>query len=154
MSRATLGFSVRISAFATSLDHPPRESAHPSRTAGRQALAFAPDGVEHARSGAHRQPLGRTRVARCAGPLHPALPGGPMSADAQPITGLTPDSIAPHVFLCGDPARVPRIAKGWDEVREVCRRREYLVVTGRAGGVPLSAASTGIGGPGTAILME
>jgi uridine phosphorylase len=80
-------------------------------------------------------------------------PEVPMS-DAQPITGLRPGSVAPHVFLCGDPSRVPRITKGWEGVREVCRVREYLVVTGRLGGVPLTAASTGIGGPGTAILLE
>ena len=75
-------------------------------------------------------------------------------SDAQPITGLTPGSIASHVFLCGDPARVPRIARGWDEVREVCRVREYLAVTGSLRGVSLTAASTGIGGPGTAVLLE
>ena len=75
-------------------------------------------------------------------------------SDAQPITGLRPGQVAERVFLCGDPARVPRIAKGWSEAREVCRRREYLVVTGSLGGVPLTAASTGIGGPGTAVLLE
>ena len=75
-------------------------------------------------------------------------------SDAQPITGLRPGSIAPHVFLCGDPARVPRIARGWSDLREACRVREYLVVTGSLRGVQLTAASTGIGGPGTAVLME
>ncbi len=75
-------------------------------------------------------------------------------SDAQPITGLRPGSIAPHVFLCGDPARVPRIARGWSEASEVCQVREYRVVTGSLGGVRLTAASTGIGGPGTAVLME
>src|SRR5512138_117772 len=75
-------------------------------------------------------------------------------SDAQPITGLRPGSIAPFVFLCGDPARVPRIAKGWSGITEQCRVREYLVVTGELGGVRLSAASTGIGGPSTAILVE
>jgi uridine phosphorylase len=75
-------------------------------------------------------------------------------SDAQPITGLTRGSIAPHVFLCGDPARVPRIAQGWEGLTERCRVREYLVVTGRLRGVPLTAASTGIGGPSTAVLLE
>jgi uridine phosphorylase len=75
-------------------------------------------------------------------------------SDAQPITGLRPGSIAPHVFLCGDPARVPRIAAGWDDVTEPCRLREYRVMTGTRGGVRLSAASTGIGGPSTAVLVE
>jgi uridine phosphorylase len=75
-------------------------------------------------------------------------------SDAQPITGLRPGDVAPHVFLCGDPARVPRIASAWKEVREVCRVREYLVVTGSKDGVALTAASTGIGGPSTAVLLE
>jgi uridine phosphorylase len=75
-------------------------------------------------------------------------------SDSQPITGLRPGSIAPHVFLCGDPARVPRIAQGWSGVSERCRVREYLVVTGSLNGVPLTAASTGIGGPSTAVLLE
>jgi uridine phosphorylase len=75
-------------------------------------------------------------------------------SDAQPITGLSPGSIAPRVFLCGDPARVPRIAAGWQAVTEQCCVREYRVVTGHLGGVPLTAASTGIGGPSTAVLLE
>jgi uridine phosphorylase len=75
-------------------------------------------------------------------------------SDAQPITGLRPGQVAERVFLCGDPARVPRIAAGWREASEVCRRREYHVVTGSLGGVRLTAASTGIGGPSTAVLLE
>jgi uridine phosphorylase len=75
-------------------------------------------------------------------------------SDAQPITGLTPGETAPFVFLCGDPARVARIAAGWQGRREVCRVREYTVVTGERDGVPLTAASTGIGAPSTAILLE
>jgi uridine phosphorylase len=75
-------------------------------------------------------------------------------SDAQPITGLRPGDVAEHVFLCGDPGRVPRIAASWSEAREVCRLREYVVVTGEKEGVRLSAASTGIGAPSTAILLE
>jgi len=75
-------------------------------------------------------------------------------SDAQPITGLRPGQIAEHVFLCGDPARVDKIASGWKQAREVCAVREYRVVTGERGGVPVSVASTGIGAPGTAILLE
>ena len=75
-------------------------------------------------------------------------------SDAQPITGLRPGQVAEKVFLCGDPARVPRIARGWSDLKEVCRVREYHVVTGALEGVRLSAASTGIGGPSTAVLLE
>lgn len=75
-------------------------------------------------------------------------------SDAQPISGLRPGDVPRHVFLCGDPARVDRIADGWKGVRTVCAVREYRVLTGERDGVPLAAASTGIGGPSTAILLE
>ena len=75
-------------------------------------------------------------------------------SDAQPITGCRPGDVAEHVFLCGDPARVAGIAAGWERVRTVCEVREYVIVTGERGGVPLTAASTGIGAPSTAIVVE
>lgn len=75
-------------------------------------------------------------------------------SDAQPITGCRPGDIAPHVFVCGDPARVDRITAGWDERRFVRVVREYRIVTGRKAGVALTAASHGIGAAGTAVLLE
>jgi uridine phosphorylase len=75
-------------------------------------------------------------------------------SDAQPITGCRPGDIAPNVFVCGDPARVARIAAGWDERRTVRVVREYTIVSGSKDGVPLTAASHGIGAPGTAVLVE
>jgi len=80
------------------------------------------------------------------------LPEAP--SDAQPITGLRPGDVAPNVFVCGDPARVARIADGWDERRAVRSVREYTIVTGRKDGIPLTAASHGVGAPGTAVLVE
>ena len=75
-------------------------------------------------------------------------------SDAQPITGCRPGEIAEHVFVCGDPARVERISAGWDALRTVCQVREYTIVTGTKEGIPLTAASHGIGAPGTAVLVE
>jgi uridine phosphorylase len=75
-------------------------------------------------------------------------------SDAQPITGLRPGDVPKHVLLCGDPGRVERIAKGWEERREVARVREFRILAGRAKGLPVAAASTGVGAPSTAILME
>jgi len=75
-------------------------------------------------------------------------------SDAQPITGCRPGDVAPHVFVCGDPARVARIAAGWDERRTVASVREYTIVSGSRDGVPLTAASHGVGAPGTAVLLE
>jgi uridine phosphorylase len=75
-------------------------------------------------------------------------------SEAQPITGCRPGEVASHVFLCGDPQRVARIASSWTDVREVCLVREYRIVTGTLDGLPVSAASTGIGAPSTAVLFE
>jgi len=75
-------------------------------------------------------------------------------SDAQPITGCCPGDIAPNLFLCGDPARVERIAADWDDAREVCKVREYTILTGSKAGVALSVASHGIGAPSTAVLIE
>jgi len=75
-------------------------------------------------------------------------------SDAQPITGCRPGDVAPQVFLCGDPARVDRIAAGWKGAREVCNVREYRILTGELDGLRVSAASTGIGAPSTAVVVE
>jgi uridine phosphorylase len=78
----------------------------------------------------------------------------PPMSDAQPITGLRPGDVPEHVFLCGDPARVDRIAQRWEERREVLQVREFRIVAGRHQGLPVGAASTGVGAPSTAILLE
>ena len=75
-------------------------------------------------------------------------------SDAQPITGCRPGDSAEHVFLCGDPGRVDRIAESRGAKRIVCEVSEYRIVTGELDGVPLSVASTGIGAPSTAIVLE
>jgi len=75
-------------------------------------------------------------------------------SDAQPITGCRPGDVAPHVFMCGDPGRVEQIARDWADVRCVCDLREYRILTGTSEGVALSVASTGIGAPSTAIVLE
>jgi uridine phosphorylase len=72
----------------------------------------------------------------------------------QPITGLRTGAVGEHVFLCGDPARIDRISAGWSDVRQVCNVREYRIATGTCDGVVLCAASTGIGAPSTAVLLE
>ncbi len=72
----------------------------------------------------------------------------------QPITGLHTGDVGENVFLCGDPARVARISAGWADAREILNLREYRIATGERDGVRLAAASTGIGAPSTAILIE
>ncbi len=77
-----------------------------------------------------------------------------MKKNAQIITGLGEGDVAGYAFLPGDPGRVPKISEGWDNLQEVCRVREYVVHTGTVNGVRMTAASTGIGGPSLAILVE
>lgn len=74
--------------------------------------------------------------------------------NAQIITGLCDGDVPPYVFMPGDPARVPKISARWDSFEEILRVREYVVHTGEKNGVRLAAASTGIGAPSTAIMME
>ena len=74
--------------------------------------------------------------------------------NVQIISGLGDGDVGESVFLPGDPGRVPKISAGWSDVQEVCRVREYVVHTGMKDGVRLTAASTGIGSPSTAIIME
>jgi len=65
-----------------------------------------------------------------------------------------PGDVAPYVLLPGDPERVPKIAKYWDSSRKVASHREYVTYTGTYKGAPISATSTGIGGPAAAIAIE
>ena len=62
--------------------------------------------------------------------------------------------VARYAFLPGDPQRVERIASHFDEARKVGDYRGYVTYTGEAGGVGISACSTGIGCPSAAIVVE
>lgn len=84
-----------------------------------------------------------------------------MSSASRPEVGgrpyhlmVSPGDIAGYVLLPGDPGRVARIARYWDEARLVGDHRGFVSYTGRYKGVGISAVSTGIGGPSTAIVVE
>lgn len=62
--------------------------------------------------------------------------------------------IGRYVLLPGDPGRVPLIASFFDEAEEVAFNREYRTFTGKVEGIKISATSTGIGCPSTAIAVE
>ncbi len=62
--------------------------------------------------------------------------------------------VARTVLLPGDPQRVARISSFWDHYEEVASHRQFVTHTGTYSDVPISACSTGIGGPGTAIAVE
>jgi uridine phosphorylase len=72
----------------------------------------------------------------------------------QLITGLEPGQVAEYVLLCGEPERVPRISSSLEDTKEVRKVREYTVHSGAIDGTPVTVASTGIGGPSSAILVE
>lgn len=67
---------------------------------------------------------------------------------------LKPGDLSPYVLTPGDPGRVDRILKTWDEGKILSFHREYKSATGKFKGVDISALSTGIGGPSLAIAVE
>ncbi|HID04335.1 MAG TPA: uridine phosphorylase [Candidatus Caldiarchaeum subterraneum] len=84
-----------------------------------------------------------------------------MSEPEEPMVGgrfyhvrVRKGEVAPYVLMPGDPDRVPKLAKFWDEASEVSFHREYRVWNGRVGGARVTACSTGIGAPSTIIALE
>lgn len=70
-------------------------------------------------------------------------------------TRCLPGEIAPHVLLPGDPGRAARIAAEWfDDGTLVMANREFHSYTGSFKGVPVSVISTGLGSPGTAMVVQ
>lgn len=70
------------------------------------------------------------------------------------LLGCAPGTIGRYVLLPGDPDRVPLIAELFEEAREVSRTREFCAYTGTLQGEMVSAVSTGMGGPSTAITVQ
>lgn len=62
--------------------------------------------------------------------------------------------LAKYLLVPGDPDRVPKIAKFWDESREVACHRGFRSFTGKYKRVPISAMSSGIGPAAMAILVN
>lgn len=77
-----------------------------------------------------------------------------LNENKQYHINVTKDDIGKYVILCGDPGRVPEIAKHFDDAKQMSYNREYNVYTGYLDGVKISAVSTGIGGPSSAIAVE
>src|SRR5947209_17178894 len=67
---------------------------------------------------------------------------------------VAPDDLAATVLLPGDPGRVPALAAAWDSAEDVAHHRQYRSMRGTYQGVPISACSTGIGGPSTEIALN
>lgn len=67
---------------------------------------------------------------------------------------LLPENLAETVILVGDPERVERITKHFDEVEFVVRKREFHTQTGTFRGKKISVVSTGIGTDNIDIVMN
>lgn len=67
--------------------------------------------------------------------------------------GLKPGDLAPYILLCGDPARVEKVAQYLTETTKPIRHREYVTVSGRYEGVPVSVMATGMGPDNTEIAV-
>ena len=65
-----------------------------------------------------------------------------------------PDQIAERVILCGDPARVDRIASQLESSELLGQNREFRLINGRYQGVSITICSTGIGGASAIIALE
>ena len=72
----------------------------------------------------------------------------------QLITGLDSGDVAKYVILCGEPERVPKIAAMLRNGKQKKCIREFLIYEGILDGKKVTVASTGIGGPSTAVLIE
>jgi uridine phosphorylase len=75
-------------------------------------------------------------------------------AERKYHVGLTAEEVGRYVLYPGDPARTAVIAELLQGAREVAFSREYRTFTGTVAGVPVSAVSSGMGGPSVAVGME
>lgn len=74
--------------------------------------------------------------------------------EEQLITRLKKGDVGDYVFLCGEPERVDKIVDllgGGDLVTSL---REFRVYNAAIGDTRVTVASTGVGGPSTAVLLE
>lgn len=68
--------------------------------------------------------------------------------------GIAPGEVSTVALLPGDPFRVPLIAEFLSDVKTIAHQREHLTMTGTYKGKLITATSTGMGCPSTAIAVE
>ena len=68
--------------------------------------------------------------------------------------GIAPGEVSSVALLPGDPFRVPMIAEFLADVRDVAHQREHRTMIGQYKGRTITATSTGMGCPSTAIAVE
>lgn len=90
----------------------------------------------------------RRKTARAKAPNDPGRRRG-----RQYHVGLSPGEVADTILLVGDPARARRIAARLESPGPETCHREYVTITGRRRGRPLSVMATGIGCDNTEIAV-
>lgn len=75
-------------------------------------------------------------------------------SQSQPHICLGPEQVEERVILCGEPARVDRIAARGNDAQLLSDNREFRSVRVTWQGVPVTVCSTGIGAPSAIIAME
>jgi uridine phosphorylase len=68
--------------------------------------------------------------------------------------GVAPGEVSSVALLPGDPFRVPLVGEFLTDVVEVAHKREHRTITGMYKGKKITATSTGMGCPSTAIAVE
>lgn len=68
--------------------------------------------------------------------------------------GIAPGEVSTVALLPGDPFRVPLVAEFLTDVQTVAHKREHMTMTGMYKGRKITATSTGMGCPSTAIAVE
>lgn len=84
-------------------------------------------------------------------PVEPAVPVNEQGRFYHLDCG--PGDIAPYILTCGDPARARRLARYFEAVMVRRHNREFVTITGRYRGIPVTALATGIGADNTAIAV-
>lgn len=74
--------------------------------------------------------------------------------DLQPHIKCKRGDVTDIVFLVGDPDRIDLVVKYWDKAEKVADNRGLPIWKGTYKGVPVSVASTGMGCPSAAIVVE
>lgn len=77
-----------------------------------------------------------------------------MKKRMQPHIMCGVGDVGEYVLLPGDPRRVEKISKFFDENAKIADYRGFVTHTGSVDGIRLSACSTGIGCPSAAIVVE
>lgn len=67
--------------------------------------------------------------------------------------GLKPGDLASTILMCGDPARVHKVAQFLTDLKEPIVHRDYLTISGKYNGIPVSVMATGMGPDNTEIAV-